>query len=193
MKLITAVVKPFTSRTSGTRWNRRRARLDLHRSPGVRRQKGHTEVYRGAEYEVDFVPKARVDVVVDDEHVDESSTAIVGAARTGKIGDGKVWVYFGGRSGAYPDRGTRPRRALTSTAANQRTAADPGLKPNTAEVGPIRRAESPRNQVLTSPLVFSVEDMPERRSRQHSAAASRESRLQRSPMCLRVRMTRHAL
>ena len=59
---------------------------------GHGRQKGHTEVYRGAEYEVDFVPKARVDVVVDDEHVDVVVAAIVGAARTGKIGDGKVWV-----------------------------------------------------------------------------------------------------
>src|ERR1700732_152550 len=59
---------------------------------GYGRQKGHTEVYRGAEYQVDFVPKARVDVVVDDDHVDAVVAAIVNAARTGKIGDGKVWV-----------------------------------------------------------------------------------------------------
>ena len=59
---------------------------------GHGRQKGHTEVYRGAEYEVDFVPKARVDIVVNDESVDTIVTGIVEAARSGKIGDGKVWV-----------------------------------------------------------------------------------------------------
>jgi nitrogen regulatory protein P-II 1 len=93
MKLITAVVQPFTVTDI-------RAALDnagVHgltysEVRGYGRQKGHTEVYRGAEYAVDFVPKARVDVVVDDEHVDVVVAAIVGAARTGKIGDGKVWV-----------------------------------------------------------------------------------------------------
>lgn len=59
---------------------------------GYGRQKGHTEVYRGAEYKVEFVPKARVDIVVEDEQLDAVLTAIVGAARTGRIGDGKVWV-----------------------------------------------------------------------------------------------------
>ena len=59
---------------------------------GHGRQKGHTEVYRGAEYQVDFIPKARIEVVVDDDHVDAIVDAIVGAAKTGKIGDGKVWV-----------------------------------------------------------------------------------------------------
>ncbi|HEX4393444.1 MAG TPA: P-II family nitrogen regulator [Mycobacterium sp.] len=93
MKLITAVVQPFTVTDI-------RAAVDnagVHGMTysevrGYGRQKGHTEVYRGAEYEVEFVPKARVDVVVDDEHVDVVVAAIVGAARTGKIGDGKVWV-----------------------------------------------------------------------------------------------------
>lgn len=56
------------------------------------RQRGHTEVYRGAEYRVDFVPKARVEVVCDDDDVDRVVEAIEGAARTGKIGDGKIWV-----------------------------------------------------------------------------------------------------
>jgi nitrogen regulatory protein P-II 1 len=58
-------------------------------SPGA---KGHTEVYRGAEYAVDFVPKVRVEVVVDDAFADRVVDALVEAARTGKIGDGKVWV-----------------------------------------------------------------------------------------------------
>jgi nitrogen regulatory protein P-II 1 len=59
---------------------------------GYGRQRGHTEVYRGAEYSVDFVPKARIDVVVDDEFVQRVVDAIIRVARTGKIGDGKVWV-----------------------------------------------------------------------------------------------------
>ena len=59
---------------------------------GHGRQKGHTEVYRGAEYSVDFVPKVRVEVLVDDSAVDKVVDVIVQAARTGKIGDGKVWV-----------------------------------------------------------------------------------------------------
>jgi nitrogen regulatory protein P-II 1 len=59
---------------------------------GFGRQRGHTEVYRGAEYQVDFVPKVKIDVVVSDDDVDKLVAAIVEAARTGKIGDGKVWV-----------------------------------------------------------------------------------------------------
>jgi nitrogen regulatory protein P-II 1 len=59
---------------------------------GYGRQKGHTEVYRGAEYQVDFVPKVKIEVLVDDSAVDKVVEVIVTAARTGKIGDGKVWV-----------------------------------------------------------------------------------------------------
>jgi nitrogen regulatory protein P-II 1 len=56
------------------------------------RQRGHTEVYRGAEYTVDLVPKVRVEILVDDENADSVVDAVVGAAQTGRIGDGKVWV-----------------------------------------------------------------------------------------------------
>ena len=59
---------------------------------GFGRQRGHTEVYRGAEYTIDFVPKVRIEVVVDDDDVERVVDAIVDAARTGKIGDGKVWT-----------------------------------------------------------------------------------------------------
>jgi nitrogen regulatory protein P-II 1 len=59
---------------------------------GYGRQKGHTEVYRGVEYAVDFVPKIRVEVVVDEAQVDKTIEALIEAARTGKIGDGKIWV-----------------------------------------------------------------------------------------------------
>jgi nitrogen regulatory protein P-II 1 len=59
---------------------------------GFGRQRGHTEIYRGAEYQVDFVPKVKVEVLCDDDQVDRVVDALAGAARTGKIGDGKIWV-----------------------------------------------------------------------------------------------------
>ena len=59
---------------------------------GFGRQRGHTEIYRGAEYQVDFVPKVKVEVLCDDDQVDRVVEALAKAARTGKIGDGKVWV-----------------------------------------------------------------------------------------------------
>ena len=93
MKLITAVVKPHrldeikeALQAFGVHG------LTVTEASGYGRQRGHTEVYRGAEYTVDFVPKVRIDVVVDDDAVDKLVAAIVEAARTGKIGDGKVWV-----------------------------------------------------------------------------------------------------
>jgi nitrogen regulatory protein P-II 1 len=66
--------------------------MTLTEVQGFGRQRGHTEVYRGAEYEVDFVPKLRVEILVDDPQADEVVNAIVESASTGKIGDGKVWV-----------------------------------------------------------------------------------------------------
>jgi nitrogen regulatory protein P-II 1 len=93
MKQITAIVKPHTLEdvrhaieVAGV------LGLTVTEVQGYGRQKGHTEVYRGAEYTVDFVPKVRLDVLLDDEFVERVVDAIVGAARTGKIGDGKVWV-----------------------------------------------------------------------------------------------------
>ena len=93
MKLVTAIVKPFA--VEDVRHAVESAGvlgLTVTEVQGYGRQRGHTEVYRGAEYAVDFVPKARIDVVVDDELVRRIVEAIIGAARTGKIGDGKVWV-----------------------------------------------------------------------------------------------------
>ncbi len=93
MQLITAIVQPFTLddvrhavESVGV------LGLTVTEVQGYGRQRGHTEVYRGAEYAVEFVPKIRVDVVVDDELVERVVGAIVSVARTGKIGDGKVWV-----------------------------------------------------------------------------------------------------
>jgi nitrogen regulatory protein P-II 1 len=66
--------------------------LTVSEVQGYGRQRGHTEVHRGAEYKVDFVPKVRIEVVVDDLDADDTVKAIASAARTDKIGDGKVWV-----------------------------------------------------------------------------------------------------
>jgi nitrogen regulatory protein P-II 2 len=93
MKLITAIVKPFKLDDV------REALSDIGVSgvtvtevKGFGRQKGHTELYRGAEYVVDFLPKAKIEVAVADTMVDQAVDAIVKAANTGKIGDGKIFV-----------------------------------------------------------------------------------------------------
>ena len=93
MKLVTAIVKPHrldevkeALREIGVNG------LTTTDVEGFGRQRGHTEVYRGAEYQVDFVPKVRVEVLVADDEVQGAVDAIVKAARTGKIGDGKLWI-----------------------------------------------------------------------------------------------------
>ena len=94
MKLITAIVKPFklddvkaALETFGV------TGMTVSEANGFGRQRGHTEVYRGAEYEVDLVPKVRVEVLVDDDDADDVVDVIVKSAQTGKIGDGKVWSF----------------------------------------------------------------------------------------------------
>ncbi|MEY3733736.1 MAG: hypothetical protein RL347_1095 [Actinomycetota bacterium] len=93
MRLVTAIIKPFkledvkaALETQGIHG------MTVSEASGFGRQRGHTEVYRGAEYTVDLVPKVRVEVVVDDADASRVVDAIVAAAQTGKIGDGKVWV-----------------------------------------------------------------------------------------------------
>ena len=93
MRLVTAVLKPFklddvktALETFGVHG------LTVSEVRGYGRQRGHTEVYRGAEYSVDFVPKVRVEVVVDDSDALDVVDVIVKAAQTGSIGDGKVWA-----------------------------------------------------------------------------------------------------
>ena len=93
MKLVTAIIKPFTlDDVKASVQDAGVLGMTVSEIQGYGRQKGHTEVYRGAEYSVDFVPKVRVEVVVDDSIVDKVVDSIVRSARTGKIGDGKVWV-----------------------------------------------------------------------------------------------------
>ena len=92
MKLLTAIIKPFKLDDVKSAVEA----LDIHgmtvsEASGFGRQRGHTEVYRGAEYTVELVPKVRIEIVVDDDRAGYVMDAIVGAAQTGKIGDGKVW------------------------------------------------------------------------------------------------------
>ena len=93
MKLVTAIVKPFklddiqeALKAAGV------VGMTVSEVRGFGRQGGHTETYRGAEYKIDFVPKVKIDVVTEDDLVDAIIEAITGAASTGKIGDGKIWV-----------------------------------------------------------------------------------------------------
>ena len=93
MKMVTAIVKPFKldevrEALSGIGVQG----ITVTEVKGFGRQKGHTELYRGAEYVVDFLPKVRIDAAVDDELVERVIEAIEAAARTGKIGDGKIFV-----------------------------------------------------------------------------------------------------
>jgi nitrogen regulatory protein P-II 1 len=93
MMLVTAILKPFAldDVRSGLELVDV-AGMTVGEVSGYGRQRGHTEFYRGADYHVDFVPKVRVELVVDDAAVDRVVDALLKAARTGKIGDGKVWV-----------------------------------------------------------------------------------------------------
>ena len=93
MKLITAIVKPHRLDAVMTALQELGVHgLTVTEASGYGRQRGHTEVYRGAEYQVDLVPKVRIEVVVDDADTDPVIDTIVRVARTGKIGDGKVWA-----------------------------------------------------------------------------------------------------
>ncbi|MBL1080807.1 P-II family nitrogen regulator [Streptomyces actinomycinicus] len=92
MKLITAIVKPYRLDEVKTALQELGVHgLTVTEASGYGRQRGHTEVYRGAEYRVDLVPKVRIEVVVEDAVADDVIDAVVRAAQTGKIGDGKVW------------------------------------------------------------------------------------------------------
>nr|MBP7367050.1 P-II family nitrogen regulator [Pseudoxanthomonas sp.] len=98
MKMVMAVIKPFKLDDVREALSAQGvAGITVTEVKGFGRQKGHTELYRGAEYVVDFLPKVKVEVAVADEQVEAVVEAIVRAAGTGKIGDGKVFVYDLGR------------------------------------------------------------------------------------------------
>ena len=93
MKMVTAIVKPFKlDEVREALSNMGVQGITVTEVKGFGRQKGHTELYRGAEYVVDFLPKVKIEIVCDDSLVERAVEAIMGAARTGRIGDGKIFV-----------------------------------------------------------------------------------------------------
>ena len=93
MMLVTAIVKPFALTDVRAALEQIDiAGMTVCEVSGYGRQRGHTEVYRGADYQVDFVPKVRIELVVPEELVEKVIDAVVQGARTGKIGDGKLWI-----------------------------------------------------------------------------------------------------
>ena len=93
MKLITAIIKPF--KLDDVKDALKQAGIEALTVSEVRgfgRQGGHTETYRGSEYKIDFVPKVKLEIIVDDAGADAVVDAITGSAATGKIGDGKIWI-----------------------------------------------------------------------------------------------------
>jgi nitrogen regulatory protein P-II 1 len=93
VKLIVAIIKPFKlEEVTDALQALEVSGMTISEVRGHGRQRGHTEVYRGAEYQVDYVPKVRLEVVVEDPDAEKVVNAIMGTARTGKIGDGKVWI-----------------------------------------------------------------------------------------------------
>ena len=114
MKLITAIIKPFKLDDV------RQAVADIGvqgitvtEVQGFGRQRGHTELYRGAEYRVDFLPKTKIELAVDDSIAEQVIEAISNVARTGKVGDGKVFVDRAGADGAHPHRRDGGRGSLS--------------------------------------------------------------------------------
>ena len=93
MKIVTAVIKPFKlDDVSDALTAIGHNGITVTEVKGYGRQKGHTELYRGAEYQVDFLPKVKIELVVDADRVEQIVEAIEQAAKTGKIGDGKIWI-----------------------------------------------------------------------------------------------------
>jgi nitrogen regulatory protein P-II 2 len=99
MKLVMAIIKPFKLEDVRDALNAVGVHgMTVGEVKGYGRQKGHTEIYRGAEYVVNFLPKMKIEVAVEDEVVDKAIAAISGAAKTGQIGDGKIFVHDLGRA-----------------------------------------------------------------------------------------------
>ena len=138
MKLVTAVIKPYqldavkeALHALGV------AGLTVSEVQGYGRQKGHTEVYRGAEYTVEFLPKIRVEVLTDEIDVDKVVDAVVTSARTGKIGDGKVWVTRASRTSS----GSAPASAASTRSEHRPMTRRSGWSVGaTAGARPVRRS-----------------------------------------------------
>ena len=117
MKLVTAVVKPFVlDEVKDALKDVGIHGMTVTESRGFGRQRGHTEVFRGAEYQIDFVPKVRIEILVEESLLDEAVEAIMKTARTGTIGDGKIWITPA--DGVYRIRTGKPAPKRLSTATS---------------------------------------------------------------------------
>ena len=161
MKLVVAVVKPFKlDDVKNVLKNMGIQGMTLTEAQGFGRQRGHTENYRGAEYQVDFVPKMRVEVLVEDDQAEAVVDAIVSSASTGKIGDGKVWVVpaetvvrvrtgeRGADASVAPRRGTSTSRRATGRPA---AAPEPGRRRPPHRGRRARRGGRPDRDVVRPP------------------------------------------
>jgi len=93
LKLVAAIIKPFILDDVRSALSEIGVQgLTVYEVKGFGRQKGHTELYRGAEYVVDYIPKVKIEIAIDDDQLDQVVDAIIESARTGKIGDGKIFV-----------------------------------------------------------------------------------------------------
>ena len=93
MKIVSAIIKPFKlDDVRAALADIGVSGLTVYEVKGFGRQKGHTELYRGAEYVVDYIPKMKLEIAIDDDQLDQVIDAVIGAAKTGKIGDGKIFV-----------------------------------------------------------------------------------------------------
>ena len=105
MKLLTAIIKPFKMDDVRAALSEIGVQgITATEVKGFGRQRGHTELYRGAEYVVDFLPKVKLEIAVAEQQVDAAIDAIVKAANTGKIGDGKIFVSLSGAGDTHPHR-----------------------------------------------------------------------------------------
>ena len=130
MKKIEAVIKPFKlDEVKEALHEVGLQGITVVEAKGFGRQKGHTELYRGAEYVVDFLPKVKIEVICEDHVAERAVEAIVNAARTGRIGDGKIFVSSSRGGRADPHRRARRRRDLiTRRFADQRSGRRPGRR-----------------------------------------------------------------
>ena len=130
MKKIEAIIKPFKLEEVKDALSELGIEgMTVTEVKGFGRQKGHTEIYRGSEYTVDFLPKIKLEVVLADEPGgDRRSAAIVNSAKTGKIGDGKIFIIYRGRSDPHPHRGDRRKSGLGACAGGFRASSPPAAR-----------------------------------------------------------------
>jgi nitrogen regulatory protein P-II 1 len=115
VKKIEAIIKPFkTEPVKEALLAVGVEGMSLSEVKGFGRQKGHSEIYRGTEYTVDFLPKVKFEMIVSDDQAQRAVEAILRVAKTGKIGDGKIFVFASGRGGANPDGRTRNGGAVSA-------------------------------------------------------------------------------